>query len=193
MLGLSGAAQAQQPPLAKVCRVQVDSRAAGTIEVSAPSQAIPPAPPRLVWQPVASGPNVMLLIFYGEGALAHMDEPEGLFIRFRTPGARADSLSVQVRSSNGRAWRFDGASIVTEPDNLAHIAFGLDWPYGRGVLAAVAENRSLTISVEQDGQVLNSAGFGLSNIEARDTLLAEARSKAKGLDVSACAPTAPTH
>ena len=186
MVGLSRAAQAQPPTPAKICRVEVVSRAAGTIEVTAHAETAHSAPLQVVWQPVASGAGVMLLVFYGEGSLAHMDEPSGLLLRFRTPTDRADNLSVQVKDAKGRAWRFDGAAIVAEPGRLAHIAFGLDWPYGRGVLAAIAANQPLAVSVEQDGQMVASAGFGLSNVDARDSLLAEARVKAQGLDASAC-------
>ena len=120
-----------------------------------------------------------------------MDEPTALLIRFRTPGARADSLSVSVRARGGRAWRFDGASIVSDPDNQAHIAFGLDWPYGRGVIAAAADGQPLSVSVEQDGQVLASSAFGLDNIDARDTLLAQARTRFQALDPAACPTAAP--
>ncbi|HVY34723.1 MAG TPA: hypothetical protein VG960_09910 [Caulobacteraceae bacterium] len=191
VLGLSSGVQAEPPTPAKACRVEVASRAAGVIEVTAPSQAAHPAPSQVVWQPVASSAGIMLLVFYGEGSLARMDEPNGLLLRFRTPTDRADNLSVQVKDAKGRAWRFDGAAIVAEPGRLAHIAFGLDWPYGRGVLAAIAANQSLAVSVEQDGQVVATGGFGLSNIEARDSLLAEARVKTQGLDVSACGPASP--
>ncbi len=187
-LCLAGPAAAQPTPPAKPCTVAVESRMGGFIE-SIPAKGA--AASQVIWQPIATAPGVVLLVIYGEGALAHMDEPGGVLIRFHTPGDRTDSLSVRVTARNGRAWRFDGAAIVTDPGGQAHLAIGLDWPYGRGVLAAIAEGQSLTISVEQDGQVLSSSGFGLSNIDARDTLLAQARAKVQAADPATCAAAPP--
>ncbi len=134
-LGLTGAAQAEQTPPAKACEVQVGSRTGGAIAVVPASEIKGATAPQVIWQPIATGPGVILLITYGEGGLTHMDEPTSVLIRFRTPGSRADSLSVSVKARGGRAWRFDGSSIVSDASNQAHIAFGLDWPYGRGVIS----------------------------------------------------------
>jgi len=191
LLGLTGAANAQPTAPAKTCEIDVGSRTGGVIEVVPASQVKGATAPQVIWQPIATGPGVMLLVTYGEGGLAHMDEPNAVLIRFRTPGARADSLSVSVKARGGRAWRFDGASIVGDGNNQAHIAFGLDWPYGRGVIAAAAEGQPLSVSVEQDGQVLASSAFGLDNIDARDTLLAQARGRFQALDPASCAAAPP--
>jgi hypothetical protein len=184
-LGLASAACAQQAP-AKTCGVEAQSRNGGAIQIVPASQIKGATAPHVLWAPVATGPGVILLVTYSDGALTHMDEPSGLMIRFRTPGDRSDSLSLLVKARNGRTWRFDGDSIITDPNNQAHVAFGLDWPYGRGVLAAIADSQPLSISVEQDGQITASAAFGLDNIDARDTLLAQARTRFQTLDQSAC-------
>jgi hypothetical protein len=190
LFSLAGAAHSQ-PAAVKGCEVEVGSRTGGIIQVLPASQVKGAAAPQVIWQPTATGPGVMLLVIYGDGGLTHMDEPNAVLIRFRTPGARADSLSVSVKARGGRAWRFDGASIVSDADNLSHIAFGLDWPYGRGVIAATAEGQPLSVSVEQDGQVLASSAFGLDNIDARDTLLAQARARFQANDPADCRPARP--
>lgn len=190
-LGSTGAARADQTPPAKACEVQVGSRTGGAIAVVPASQVKGATAPQVIWQPIATGPGVILQITYGDGGLAHMDEPKSVLIRFRTSGARADSLSVSVKARGGRAWRFDSSSIVADPDNQAHITFGLDWPYGRGVIAAAAEGQPLSVSVEQDGQVLASSAFGLDNIDARDTLLAQARARFQAADPAFCVAPRP--
>jgi hypothetical protein len=183
---LTGAASAQQASPPKACIAEADSRNGGAIQVIPAAQVKGATQPQVLWEPIATGPGVILMVTYGDGALAHMDEPSAVLIRFRTPGERADSLSVVVKGRGGRAWRFDGDSIVTDPNSQAHVSFGLDWPYGRGVLAAIADGQPLSISVEQDGQVTASSAFGLDNIDARDTLLAQARARFKALDPSGC-------
>jgi hypothetical protein len=116
-----------------------------------------------------------------------MDEPSGVMIRFRThANLNPDTLSVLVQARNGRSWGFDGKVIKSDSDVQAHLAFDLDWPYGRGVISAVADAQPLTISVQQDGVVLETESFGLSNIDARDSLLAEARTKFQALNPASC-------
>jgi hypothetical protein len=154
----------------------------------APAAAVKGATgPQLIWQPMASGPRVVLFVTYPASALAHMDEPSGVLIRFRAPtGHPVENLSLSVKTRGGRAWRFDGATIVKDSDDWAHVAFGLDWPYGRGVLSAIADAQPLTVSVDQDGQSLASETFALSNIGARDDLLAAVSAKFHAVQ-SACA------
>jgi hypothetical protein len=183
---LAAPALAQTP--AARCDVQAQSRIGGAMEV-APAAAIKNATgPQLIWQPMGSGPRVVLFVTYPASALAHMDEPNGVLIRFRIPANHlVESLSLSVKGRDGRAWRFDGATIVKDSDDWAHVAFGLDWPYGRGVLSAIADGQPLAVSVDQDGQSLASESFALSNIDARDSLLADVRAKYAAVK-GACAP-----
>jgi hypothetical protein len=177
-------------PAAKPCAVTAQSRTGGAIEImaSVPGQA-PGA--QLVWQPVATGPGVILWITYPASAIARMDEPSGLLIRFRVPAnTNLERVSVQVTARNGRAWRFDGKSIKADGADAAQVAFGLDWPYGRGLISAVAEAETLTVSVQSDEANLDKESFALSNIDARDLLLAQARAKFKALGATSCPATA---
>jgi hypothetical protein len=188
-LTVASPALAQAPPSAPTpkCDVTVQSRTGGAMEI-APAQAKGATGPQLVWQPVASGPGIQLFVIYPAEGLTRMDEPNGVLIRFRTQSNRGtDMLSVVVTTRGGRAWRFDPPTVVSDSSESAHVAFGLDWPYGRGMLSAIADNQPLTVSVEQDGQTLASDSFALSNIGARDALLAQARGKFQALDAAVCA------
>ncbi|HUO21145.1 MAG TPA: hypothetical protein VMU59_01355 [Caulobacteraceae bacterium] len=172
------------------CAAQAQSRTGGVMEIVAAAPGQPPGP-QLVWQPVATGPGVTLWITYPASALARMDEPNGVLIRFHTPAnVNLDTLSVAVKAGNGRAWRFDGKTITAGPNNTGQVAFGLDWPYGRGVISAVAESEPLTVSVEGDDSTLAKESFVLSNIDARDSLLAQTRTRFQALGAAACS-TAP--
>ena len=174
-------ARAQTPapsPAGGGCEVTVQSRTAGAIDIVPAARLKDAAGPQIVWEPVGTGPSVILWVTYSVDGQMRMDNPNGVLIRFRTLGRRdADTLSVSVKARNGRAWRFDGKTITSDNPESAHISFGLEWPYGRGLLNAIADSQPLTISVEQDGSTLNSESFALSNIAARDSLLAEARNK----------------
>jgi hypothetical protein len=193
-LAFAGPAGAQTPPATPPqpkCDVQVQSRTGGAMEIAPAGQVKGVTHPELVWQPVGTGPGVLLFVTYPASGLAQMDEPDGLLIRFRTHNNRgADSLSVVVKTRGGRAWRFDPPMVTADSGEQAHVAFGLDWPYGRGVLSAIADSQPLTVSVEQDGQAVASETFILSNIEARDSLLAAARAKFQALDPAVCAARA---
>ena len=176
LLGARAAlAQALAPPVG--CEVTADSRTGGAIDIVPASRVKGANGPQIVWQPVGSGPTVILWVTYAADEHLRMDNPNGVMIRFRKGQHDADTLAVTVKARNGQAWRFDGKAIVADNAEAAHVAFGMDWPYGRGMLDAVASGQAVTISVEQDGSTLHSETFGLANIEARDNLLAEARSK----------------
>jgi hypothetical protein len=197
-LALAGAGQAQppslpqpqSPPAAKPCAVTAQSRTAGAIEImaSVPGQA-PGA--QLVWQPIGTGPGVILWITYPASAIAQMDEPSGLLIRFRVPAnTNLDRVTVQVTARNGRAWSFNGKSIKADGAQNAQVAFGLDFPYGRGLISSVVEAEALTVTVRSDEATLDKESFSLSNIDARDTLLAQARAKFQALGATACPASA---
>ncbi len=191
-LTLAAAARAQTPPTpaTKPCAVSAQSRAGGVIQMvaSVPGQA---AGPQLVWQPIASGPGVVLLVTYAAGAIARMDDPSGVMIRFKVPpGVDLEAMDVSVKARN-RAWRFDSKMIVADGNGAAHVAFGLDWPYGRGLIASVADGQALTIAVETDQATIATGSFVLSNIDARDTLLAQVRAKFQSLGAGACPASAP--
>jgi len=177
-------ATAQQAQPAKDCDVVVDSRAAGAIEMR-PAPEEGSASSQIVWRPVASGSSVLLLVTYA-GPTAHLNEPRGVFIEFRVKADLApDSTTVSVKAANGRSWSFEGKSIAFGKDNRAQVTFGPEWTYGRGLISAIANNQSLTISVQQDGRAIAGESFALSNIDARDLLLAHAQAKFRA-DPAAC-------
>jgi hypothetical protein len=186
---LAGAAHAQTAPTpaAKPCAVSAQSRTGGVIQIvaSVPGQAT--TGPQLVWQPVASGPGVILWVTYAASAIAHMDDPSGVMIRFKIPAnVNMDEMAVSVATRNGRTWRFTGKTIVADGGNMAHVAFGTDWPYGRGLIAAVADAQPLAVAIQQNETTLATDSFVLSNIDARDTLLAQVRTKFQALGSAAC-------
>ena len=188
LLATGARAQTPAPPPAVAgCEVTVESRTAGAIDIVPASRLKNATGPQIVWQPVGTGPSVILWVTFTPDSQMRMDNPDGVLIRFRTLGRRdADTLSVTVKARNGRAWRFDGKAITSDNPESAHIAFGLEWPYGRGLLNAIADSQPLTIAVEQDGATLNSESFALSNIAARDSLLIEARNKFQAASQAPC-------
>ena len=184
---LAAATEAQAQPAVPApsgdkCDIVVQSHTAGLIEVT-PAKAS--AQGQILWRPVATGPGLILLVAYPPADLARLAEPSGVVILFQ-PKDQDDpaTLSVQVKTKNGRAWRFSGQSIVFAKDQ-ARIAFGPEWPYGRGLLSAIAENLDLTMAVQDNDQTETQNSFVLGNIDARDTLLAQARARFAGAGCAA--------
>jgi hypothetical protein len=176
------AAQAQAPAPEDKCDIVVQSRTGGLIEVT-PAKAS--AQGQILWRPVGSGPGLILLVAYPPASLARFAEPSGVVILFQPKDqANPETLSVQVKTRNGRAWRFSGPAIAFSKDE-ARIAFGQEWPYGRGLLGAIADGQDLTMAVQENDQTLNQESFSLGNIDARDTLLAQARARFTGAGCAA--------
>jgi hypothetical protein len=181
-------AQAADAP-GKTCDVVVQSRNGGMLDVQ-PAPRTPGAPDsasQIVWRPSASGPQMELWVIYPAGPLTSLGEPSGLIIRFHTEADLApDSTNLIVKSQNGRIWRFNGKMIEFGKDGAAAVKFDQDWTYGRGLLGAIADNQPLSMSVEQDTKVVGSETFALSNIDARDRLLAQARAALESSAPESC-------
>ena len=139
---------------------------------------LPADTPEVLWRPSASGPAVMMLITYRGAGAQRMAEPSEVFIGFKLKADLSpDATTVSVRAPGGRSWLFSGQAIKFGRDGQAEVSFGPDWPYGRGLMAAIANNLSLQVQVQQDGRTISSESFALNNIDGRDTLLAQARTR----------------
>jgi hypothetical protein len=189
-LGLIGPALAHAADApAKSCDVVVQTRNGGLLDILPAPR--PPAGPggasQIVWRPPSSGPALELWVVYPPGTLVRLGEPSGLIVGFQTqPNLPTDGVMLIVKTQNGRSWRFTGKMIEFGKDGEARVKFDQDFAYGRGLLGAIADSQSLSMSVEQDNQVIASQSFVLTNIDARDRLLAQARAEVEGTQPGSC-------
>ncbi len=169
------------------CDVAADSRIGGAIRIlgkAAPGDANP----QTVWLPTATGGSIGLFVIYTGNNLTRLDEPDGVYIRFKPQADRStQGVALVVKTRGGRSWRFEGAAVQSGP-NDSHVTFGLAWPYGRGLLNAIAGNQNLDMSVEQEGRVVATESFALANVAARDILLAQLHTRFLATDGAHCAP-----
>jgi len=172
------------------CDIEVGSAAGGIIEViSAPSTPDAPrtAAPTILWRPSASGRKTQLIVAYQGSTLEALGEPSGVHILFPIePRSAANSATLAITSPNGRTWRFVGQALEPGTDDTAYVEFGESLVYGRALLGAIADGQDLTIAVERYDRVGAGTKFGLSNLRARDALLAQAKRKFENADPAMC-------
>jgi hypothetical protein len=182
-LGLPASALAQAPAVR--CDVVVQSQAGGMIEVLSATQAT--APPQITWRPASSSLGAELLVGFQGSSLAALGEPSGVHIRFPIePRQPPESTTLNIRTQNGRYWRFVGQAVEQGAPDAAYVEFGQDLAYGRAMLSAIADGQTLTISVEHYDRTVGSTTFGTTALRARDVLLAQARRKFETADPAMC-------
>ena len=187
----SGPAMAQTAPAttAKRCDIVVQSQAGGVIEMISglTTKAGLPAPPPVTWRPAASSGAAELVVAYQNAAPAGLGEPSGLYIRFPIePHTPPDSTVLDIRSANGRNWRFPGQAVEQGPGDTAFVEFNEDLAYGRALLGAIADGQTVSISVQHYDRAVGSVTFGTASQRPRDLLVAQARRKFETGDPASC-------
>jgi hypothetical protein len=182
-MGLPGSALAQAPAVR--CDVVVQSQSGGMIEVLSADKAT--ASPQITWRPASSSLAAELLVAFQGSSLAALGEPSGVYIRFpiepRTP---PESTTLNIRTANGRYWRFVGQAVERDAPDAAYVEFGQDLAYGRALLSAISDGQPVTISVEHYDRTVGSTVFGTAALRARDVLLAQAKRKFETADPAMC-------
>ncbi|MDB5431803.1 MAG: protein-export rane protein SecD [Caulobacter sp.] len=194
-----------------VCRVDVRSPSAGSLLVQVdPRMALfgrLPDLPQIGWTATPSAPQapdhpIQLVIgFYGS-TLEKLGPPSGGHVDFKPgPGATSENTTVVIAVADGRTWRLSGAAIEIGTDASGKPSAGAAFPSSGGARApgAIAEpspdglalalmaSQTVTVTVEQDGQLRESATFDLSAGATLDQSLAQARSRIQAQDPSVCA------
>jgi hypothetical protein len=181
--------------LPTTCTITLHSPLGGTILAETGLAAFIPGIPdmQVIWQPPASGKTIEL-------DLGAEDIPIGGHARVWLRDHSQDRDTEFVFSDQlGREWRFAGDEIKPGTDiagrPFADATFLEDRPgmdrMGSELLAAIARGGRITVTVNQRHAVVAREVFDVSNISAREELVANARAMEQAADPKVCTDRPP--
>jgi hypothetical protein len=188
------------------CNVTESSPLGGVVEVNTDDTVLaPPWPagfpfgkghPQIRWRPPPSLLSAQLVVGYVGSTLTDIGkDPSGGHIRFRVSAPRrADDTQVILSVPDSGTFTLKGDALQygrdfgsdDESRPVMDVVFGPDAPSWPLVKSALLERGRLEVKLVRHGETITDVMFDLSNLEARDALVAAARHKVMEADPQVC-------